>query len=234
LSALDVAVVDDHLLIAETLHAALYGRGISAAVVVPDQRDELLAQLVERRPRLVLLDLDLGRFGSSVGLIAPLTAAGISVLVMTGITDRLRIAEALEHGAIGYQPKADGFDALLDRTVLALESRRVLDPEGRAVLLSELVAARSRQRRVMERFERLTEREDETLRALCAGRSVRDIADDWVVSEATVRTHVRGILTKLGEPSQLAAVVAASTSGWSTSQRSERGAFRHALVGSFI
>ena len=63
-------------------------------------------------------------------------------------------------------------------------------------------------------FERLTDRERHTLLALSTGQSVRDIARLWVVSEATVRTHVRAVLAKLEAPSQLAAVAAALSTGW--------------------
>lgn len=217
LSRPDVIVVDDHLLIAETLQATLAARGVSAAAVVPEQPSTLLAKLLDSRPRLVLLDLDLGGFGSSLGLIRPLVANGVVVLLMTGVSDRVRIAEALEQGAIGYQRKGDGFSALLDRTCAALAAGpavSALDPAERTTLLAELATARSAQRRIMRPFDELTERESEALQALCLGDSVRDIAADWVVSEATVRTHVRGILSKLHASSQLAAVVAATTSGW--------------------
>jgi DNA-binding NarL/FixJ family response regulator len=43
---------------------------------------------------------------------------------------------------------------------------------------------------------------------------VTEIARGWVVSEATVRSHVRGVLTKLNVGSQLAAVAAALDAGW--------------------
>ena len=55
---------------------------------------------------------------------------------------------------------------------------------------------------------------EDALRSIAHGLSVQDIAADWVVSEATVRTHVQGVLAKLGVRSQLAAVAAARRSGW--------------------
>ena len=93
---------------------------MSATAIAPEPLGTLLAKLLDSRPRLVLLDLDLGSFGSSLGLIRPLVSDGVVVLLMTGVSDRLRIAEALEQGAIGYQRKGDGFSALLDRTCAAL------------------------------------------------------------------------------------------------------------------
>ena len=52
------------------------------------------------------------------------------------------------------------------------------------------------------------------LRALAAGHTVGAIAEAWFVSEATVRSQVRAILTKLGVSSQLEAVAMAHAAVW--------------------
>jgi DNA-binding NarL/FixJ family response regulator len=52
------------------------------------------------------------------------------------------------------------------------------------------------------------------LRSLARGQSVATIASRCYVAEATVRTHVRGVLTKLGVGSQLEAVALAHQAGW--------------------
>lgn len=209
-----IAIVEDHQLLAETLQLTLRGRGIETAVVELCEPADLLASLLERRPKLVMLDLDLGRFGDSTWLIEPLTADGIRVLVLTGTGNRLRIATALEHGAIGYQLKSAGFETLVARAEEAIASDGILDPEERALLLDELNQARIDRARRLEPFAQLTERERDTLLALASGRSVHEIARDWTLSEATIRTHVRSVLAKLNVPSQLTAVSVALRSGW--------------------
>jgi DNA-binding NarL/FixJ family response regulator len=209
-----IAIVDDHELIAETLRVALNQAGIDARCVRPRELDDVHAELLELRPTLVLLDLDLGSFGDTTPLIAPLVASGIRVLLVTGVVDRLRVAAALEQGAIGYAAKMGDFAGLLAKTQAALRSAEVLDPAERLRLLEELWLGRARRARELEPFERLTEREADVLRAVAKGRTVTQIAREWVVSEATVRSHVRGVLTKLGVGSQLAAVAAARAAGW--------------------
>jgi two-component system nitrate/nitrite response regulator NarL len=203
-----VAIVDDHRLVAESLQPALLDRGLRSTVVTVCEIPRLLATLLALPVDLVLLDLDLGAFGDSTSMIGALVRARRTVLVVTGIEDRVRIAAALEAGAIGYQPKADGFDALLAAVSAAAAGR--IEVDGRARLLAELEAHRRARALAGEPFQRLTDREVKTLGALREGLSVRDIADHWVVSEATVRTHVRGVLSKLGAKSQLAAVAMAS------------------------
>jgi DNA-binding NarL/FixJ family response regulator len=162
----------------------------------------------------VLLDLDLGADGDGAALIAPLAERGVRVLVVTGSADRLRVAAALEQGAIGYRRKDDGFDELLDVTCRALDGQPVLTDSERSALLCELARARREQQQAFAPFERLTEREREVLEALAEGRSVRELADEWVVSDTTIRAHVRGVLAKLGTSSQLGAVAAGLRSGW--------------------
>jgi two-component system nitrate/nitrite response regulator NarL len=209
-----VVVVDDHLLIAESLQAALQSHGLTAVVIEPQEFPSLLSELLRAQADLVLLDLDLGRYGDATPLIGPLVRAGSKVLTVTGLADRLRIAAALEAGAIGYQPKSAGVEALLVAASLALAAAGPLDADLREQLLAELGAARRRHVDEQKPFLRLTDRERSTLDALGEGLSVRDIADQWVVSEATVRTHVRGVLSKLGTGSQLGAVAMAFRHGW--------------------
>jgi two-component system nitrate/nitrite response regulator NarL len=209
-----IALVEDHQLLAETLAATFVQRGIDTAIVPPDEPAALLHALQRSGAGLVLLDLDLGAHGDGTCVIAPLAAAGIRTLVVSGSTDRERIAIAFEAGAFGYHAKADGFSLLVTKAVDALGSVAPLDESLRRELRDELARTRRERSNVLEPFGRLTERERNTLLALSTGLSVNGIATEWVVSEATVRSHVRGVLAKLDAPSQLAAVALALRSGW--------------------
>ncbi len=210
----EIVIVDDHELLAESLRIALRAEGIDAVRVQPAELPRLLSAVLEQHPELVLLDLDLGPVGDATPLIAPLVDAGVRVVVVTGLVDRIRIAAALEQGAVGYRSKADGFDSLLKTVREARAVRRPLDPRTRVELLDELRRARCERARALAPFSRLTAREQDTLRSIAQGKSVQDIAAEWVVSQTTVRTHVHGVLGKLAVRSQLAAVAVAARSGW--------------------
>jgi DNA-binding NarL/FixJ family response regulator len=209
-----VVIVEDHLLVAEMLCAALADESIDAAIVAPAESAVLIDAVRSYDPLLVLLDLDLGEFGDSTGVIAPLTADGIRTVVVTGETDHERLAIAFEAGAFGLHAKSDGFPALVAKTTAALNSAQPLDEPVRRALGAELAELRRRRSVALRPFSRLTVRECATLRALSDGRTVSDIAEDWVVSEATVRSHVRGVLAKLEVSSQIGAVAMALRSGW--------------------
>ena len=208
-----IVLVEDHRLLAETVGLALEAEGHQ--VVVADLADEqsLSASVAADAETLVLLDLDLGELGDASRFIGPLVTEGAAVLVVTGATDRHRLAATLESGAIGYLSKDAPFDELLDVITRAAAGEPVIDPNHRYQLLVELRAHRAEERQKWAPFEALTMREREVLVELGEGKSVDAIAGEWVVSTATVRTQVRGILTKLEVNSQLAAVAKAHAAG---------------------
>jgi len=208
-----VAVVEDSVILAETLCAALEAEGIPATAVPVTEPGDLRPRITALPARLVLLDLDLGPGGDGVQLVQPLVAAGRTVLVLTGSADPMRIAAALERGAIGHLVKGTGFEQVLRTTLRALEATGPLEPSVRTSLLCELARTRRRKEEELAPFRQLTERETEVLVAMGHGRSAQQIAASWVVAEATVRTHIRGVLTKLGVRSQLEAAAAAWRAG---------------------
>jgi DNA-binding NarL/FixJ family response regulator len=212
-------IVDDHELLAFSLACALQARGLEASPVPVTAPDVLVESVLADAPDVVLLDLDLGgAVGSGSALVRPFAEAGIRVLIVSGSTDRLEIAAALEAGAVGYVGKSEPFDVLLDIAERAADGRSVLAGPVRHELITELRHARAAARAAGERFDRLTPREREVLQALCDGMSVTSIAASWVVSVPTVRTQVRAVLQKLEVGSQLEAVARAHRSGWHTSE----------------
>ena len=100
-----IAIVEDHRLLAEVLRTELHANGLDVAIVNPRPLPELLAELLDGRPDLVLLDLDLGGFGAGERLVGPLHAAGIRVVVLSGTDDMARVADALDAGAFAYCAK---------------------------------------------------------------------------------------------------------------------------------
>lgn len=210
-----MVIVDDHELLAYSLSLALQARGFAATTIRPTDREAVVERALQLRPDVVLLDLQLGgEIGSGTSLVRPFTDAGARVLLVTGVTDPVELAAAVEAGAVGYVAKSEPFDVLLDTAARVARGEPVLRPGERSALLAELRRRRASLQAAREPFERLTPREQEVLRALCAGESVTAIATSSFVSVPTVRTQVRAILLKLGVSSQLEAVAAAHRSRW--------------------
>lgn len=211
-----IVIVEDHRLLAETVGLALQVEGHEVVIADLTDEDTLTTSVGADDSTLVLLDLDLGDLGDATRFIPAFVKAGAAVLVVSGVRDRMRLAATLEAGAVGFMAKDAPFDDLLETIKRAAAGGSVIDVNDRQQLLVDLRAHRSAERDRHAPFESLTTRERQVLEALSAGKSVESIASEWVVSTATVRTQVRGILTKLDVNSQLAAVAKARASGWLT------------------
>jgi DNA-binding NarL/FixJ family response regulator len=213
-----ILIVEDHVLFAESLDLALSVEGYDVRRVdLPTDgagTGSFVTTLLRLRPRIVLLDLDLGFFGDGVRLIGPLAAAGVDVLVVTASADLGRWGEALRYGARATLSKSQPLNDILAAVRRINAGLPVMAHEQREELLRRWQKERRETVTIQERFGQLTAREAQILGHLMLGRTVHDIAVASVVSEATVRTQVKSILSKLHVSSQLAAVGLAHQIGW--------------------
>jgi two-component system nitrate/nitrite response regulator NarL len=209
-----VLVVEDHTLLAQSVAVALTIEGFDVFRPEHLDADAILAAAVAHRPGVVLLDLSLEDAVSALPLIPPLCDLGAAVVVVTGVTDRVRLAECVEAGALGIVGKHESFEALIAAVSEAAQLRALLSTGQREDLLQELRHHRADTTRRLEPFGRLTRREREVLRSLVDGESAEVIAKQSFVSVATVRSQIRSVLSKLGVNSQLAAVALATRGRW--------------------
>lgn len=212
-----VLIVEDHELLSQGVSLALRASGYDVTVATEPTLEAVVALAEQVRPAVVLLDLQLGALGSGYDVIAPLTDTGAQVLMLTGVTDDVELGACVEAGAIGVVAKSSTFDALLARIDEVLEGQPNLQARERERWLDALRKHRLDRRSALEPFGRLTAREAETLALLMDGRAAESIAQETFVSLATVRSHIRSILQKLGVNSQLAAVALARRAGWAPS-----------------
>jgi DNA-binding NarL/FixJ family response regulator len=211
-----VAIVEDHDLLAQSLAFALANLGIKVTRVPDLAPDAILETLRATELDLVLLDFDLGDAGYGVDLVRPLTDLGLRVVMLTGETDPIRLAECVEAGAIGIISKKEPFERLIDHVSDVVTGRVILSMGARERMLAELRAHRSQEGERLAPFARLTVRECEVLQDLMQGKNAERIATDSFVSVATVRSHIKALLAKLGVNSQLAAVAMAQRAAWAS------------------
>jgi len=211
-----ITIVEDHALFAEALDVALTLEGHEVQRVSLDEHGlrgvDLFEAIIRTRPRIVLLDLNLGSMNGAT-VVQPLTAAGVAVVVVTASADQARWGEVLSHGARTVLPKSAPLNTILASIRLIAKGKRVLPREERERLLAQFHQQRARAMDVRARLESLTPREQQILDHLINADSVRDIARKSFVSEATVRSQVKSILRKLGVSSQLGAVSLAIRAG---------------------
>lgn len=210
-----VLIVDDHQLLAQSLALGLFARGFRAEVSSDLSPGAVLDHAQIQASDLVLLDLEIGgEIGDGTTLVAPLTARGHRVLVVSATEQPARFGAALAAGAVGYVSKSEPFEQLVSTIVAAGLGQQVITEREKADLVRLHRDSSDADRERLAPFEQLTAVEADVLRALARGDSVSRIAERRFVSEATVRTQVRAVLQKLGVTSQLEAVARARAADW--------------------
>ena len=138
-------------------------------------------------PDLAVLDVDLGRAGAGVDLARRLLERHVRVLVLTGSADRELMLRTVRLGVHGFLRKnADTAEVVA--AVHALLRGEGVFAAGPLAVGAPVVA---------ERTPVLTERENQVLKLLAVGMSNREIGDRLLISEATVKFHVRNLRDKL-------------------------------------
>jgi two-component system, NarL family, nitrate/nitrite response regulator NarL len=216
-SEANVVIIDDHQLFAQALEIALTAAGHEAERVelpVSSSTGPLISKVLNRRPKLLLLDLDLGPYGDGFALIEPISRAGTDVVVVTGTEEPGRWARAVMSGARKVLAKTSPLSTVVTTVDRLLKGLPVMTREERDMLLSAWTKQREGNEQLWDMFDQLTLRESEVLGLLMQGHTVRDVARHSNTAETTVRTQVKSILAKLEVSSQLAAVGLAYQVGW--------------------
>lgn len=198
-------IVEDHRMLADALAAALRARGFICELAETDRPASVVQHALRIRPGLAMLDLDLGRT-DGLELVRPLRSSGARVLVVTGCRDESRLAAAIALGAVGYVSKSRPFEDLLDAAESAALGRPIVELPQRQELVRLGQTHIEAEFDLKARMAQLTGREREIVLAMVQGLSAQAVADRFVVSVGTVRSHIRAVLMKLGVSSQLAAV----------------------------
>lgn len=200
-----VLIVDDHPIVRGGLRAA-FDSDDGIEVLGDAGTGEAAVELAAAaRPDVVLMDLQLG-----AGIDGAETTRRLSalpdpprVLVLTTYDSEADILRAIEAGATGYLLKdADPADL---RTAIRTAARgeTVLAPSVATRLVS----------RVRTPARTLTPRETEVLQMVAEGRGNRAIARALFITEATVKSHLVQVFTKLGVDSRTAATAEARRRG---------------------
>jgi DNA-binding NarL/FixJ family response regulator len=217
---LRVLVVDDQVLVRAGFRMIIEAQPDLAVVAEATDGDAAVRLARRFRPDVVLMDI---RMPGLDGLEAtrrilqsgddPASSPPPRILILTTFDLDEYVYAALQSGAAGFLLK----DTSPEQLVAAV----------RTVVIGDALLAPSITRRLVERFARpqptadvapealaaLTPRETEVLRLVARGMSNAEIAVELVVTDATVKTHVAGVLGKLGLRNRAQAVVFAYESG---------------------
>ena len=183
-----ILLVDDHALVRAGLKRLLAAQDVGEIIETANGRDAL-ALIRQRRPQLVILDLNLPGLGG-LELLRRMIAAGAGpILVLSMHGEPLYAKRALDAGAAGYVTKNASPDELLTAVRRVLAGGRYVEAELAQALATAGAGAA---------LDQLTSRELEIMRLLAGGASLAEIAAAVGVGYKTVANNCVQIKAKLG------------------------------------
>jgi len=215
MTSIRILIVDDQALIRSGLRMILEAEPGLSVIGEASDGSEALEIATRQRPDVVLMDI---RMPTMDGIEATrrLNASVLDrkprVLILTTFDLDEYVYSAIRAGASGFLLKDAPPDDLIHAIRVVARGEALLAPTVTRRLIEEF-ASQPQGDSAPEGMDQLTEREVEVLRSLAAGLSNAEISDALFVSEATVKTHISHILTKLGLRDRVQAVVVAYESG---------------------
>lgn len=200
-----VLLVDDHPVVRSGLRAVLDTGQAVKIVGEAATGEEAIALAGHLRPDVVLCDLRLGKGIDGIATTAALRALdpAPAVLILTTFDRDAEILGAIEAGAAGYLLKDVAPDVIIDGIQRAAAGDMVLAPD----LASRVL------RGMRNPLPKLTAREIDVLKLLATGSTNKEISRALFVTEATVKSHLNHIFTKLDVDSRSRAVHLAQETG---------------------
>jgi DNA-binding NarL/FixJ family response regulator len=210
-----VLLADDHTMFRQGLKEMLSIDGEIEIVGEADNGRDAVALARERKPDVVVLDVEMPVMGAAEAMEMML---GISprprVLIVTMFDNPRLVRELLGQGASGYLVKSASLEELL--AAVRAVAHSPLGPHGENVILA---VPRGVLERVEERgFEEPSSRELEILLLAARGLSNRQIAASLTLSEATVKRHLANLYAKMEVGSRGEASRKALSEGWFTAR----------------
>ncbi len=195
-----VLLVDDDPLVRTGLSMILGSTQDLQVVAEAGDGDEAVHQVARHAPDVVIMDIRMRRMN---GLVA--TAAVLAqprppkVLILTTFDLDEYVFEALAAGASGFLLKEGSPQEIIEGVRVVANGDAMLSPRMTKQLIGQFVAGRvnPRRARAQVKLGLLSEREREIVTAVAQGKPNAEIAGEFFLSEATVKTHITRAFAKL-------------------------------------
>jgi NarL family two-component system response regulator LiaR len=205
-----VLIADDHAIVRKGICALLATEPDIEVVAEAEDGQEAVDQVRKVQPDVVLMDLVMpGTDGLEATRRIKAMQPTVRILVLTSFAGDDKVFPAIKAGALGYLLKDSRPEDLVEAIQQVYHGESSLHPSIARKLLRELADPVGHGHSV----DTLTEREVEVLCLVAQGHSNRGISTQLTISEATVRTHVSNILSKLNLDSRTQAALYALREG---------------------
>ena len=211
-----IVIVDDQALVRGGLRMILEAEDDLEILGEAGDGFEALARVRELSPDLVLMDINMPRLDGLDATRRILAAGGSApkIVVLTTFDSDDNVYEAIRSGASGFLLKSAAPHQLVEGVRAAISGDTLLAPEITRRLLDRFIERPPRTTTgTPPGLAELSARELEVLRLIADGHSNSEIAHALCLSEATVKTHVNHLLTKLRVRDRVQAVALAYRTG---------------------
>jgi DNA-binding NarL/FixJ family response regulator len=204
-----VLLADDHAMFRSGMRALLDTQPDFTCVGEASDGREAVAETARLRPDVAVLDVRMPRLDGLAATEAILAAPGndTRVLVLTTYDADEYVYRALRAGASGFLLKSLAPEELVAAMRVAARGDALIDPSVTRRLVAKFAAVLEPTAAEPPELARLTSREREVLLLIANACSNAEIARQLHVGEETVKTHVSRVLSKLGLPDRVHAVV---------------------------
>ena len=204
-AVITILIVDDHPVVRDGLRGMFANEDGFEVVGEAGNGRDAVDRALAFHPDVILMDLRMPEM-SGVSAIKELAEKKVEsrVLVLTTFDTDSDVLPAIEAGATGFLLKDAPREELLRAVRAAARGEAVLSPRVGARLLDQVREPGK---------EAVSQRELEVLRLVASGSTNREVAERLFISEATVKTHLLHIYSKLGVNDRAGAVGAAFESG---------------------
>ncbi|WP_030176882.1 response regulator transcription factor [Spirillospora albida] len=210
-----VAIVDDQALVRGGFAMILQIHDDIEVVAEAGTGVEAIDAARRHRPDVILMDIrmpDMDGLEATARILAE-SDWTVRVLILTTFDPDEYVYRAMHAGASGFVLKDIPPDQLATAVRTVADGGALLAPSITRRLIGRFAQRLTVNTAVASRLERLTDREREVMAAVARGSSNSEIAEDLFIGPATVKSHVSGILTKLGLRDRAQIVIFAYESG---------------------
>lgn len=187
LNLIRILTVDDHPLLRKGIAALVNAEPDLKLVAEASNGKEAIDAFRSNQPDVTLMDLQMPEMNGVEAIHAIRSEfPEARIIVLTTYSGDMQVLRALKAGARGYILKGHVHKELLDTIRAVHAGKKRIPPEIAAELADHATD------------DPLTEREIDVVRLIAAGNSNKQIADQLSIGEATVKSHVTNILSKLG------------------------------------
>jgi DNA-binding NarL/FixJ family response regulator len=187
-----IYLADDHAIVAQGVAKLLQSLPNVQAVIVFDRGKALYEATLQKKPSLIILDIEMPEWSGIETLKKVKETANVPCIMLSMNDEKYMIQECLKLGASGFMPKDCTVEELQEAVDVVLDGGTYLGEKIAKILATKRTADND----IFELTTDITKRELEILSNICDGLTCKEIADKLYLSTRTVETHKKSIMAK--------------------------------------